>query len=194
MERERTFVATCGGAWRIWCARAWWPLPVRRGFPGRTVFSSPPPSPSGPPLEPQQPPPPPPQQQPHHPPLPQQPLHPSSRKTGCGGQKSSDMRAFALENDCPLALPSVFPQVRFFKQKLATGYSSHIDDFCPRGRIFSKEGGRGNVRPSALASGKEFSNSSGCVRLSSRTKLKCPDELANQPEPSRTNLFRNDAA
>ena len=34
--------------------------------------------------------------------------------------------------------------------------------------------------PSALASGKEFSNSSGRVRLSSRTKLKCSDELANQ--------------
>ena len=35
--------------------------------------------------------------------------------------------------------------------------------------------------PSALASGKEFSNSSGRVRMSSRTKLKCSDELANQP-------------
>lgn len=31
------------------------------------------------------------------------------------------------------------------------------------------------------AGGKEFSNSSGRVRLSSRTKLKCSDELANQP-------------
>ncbi|MEE0044964.1 MAG: hypothetical protein UF420_04055 [Ellagibacter isourolithinifaciens] len=28
---------------------------------------------------------------------------------------------------------------------------------------------------------KEFSNSSGRVRLSSRTKSKCSDELANQP-------------
>ncbi|WP_417296507.1 hypothetical protein, partial [Ellagibacter isourolithinifaciens] len=34
--------------------------------------------------------------------------------------------------------------------------------------------------PSALASGKEFSNSSGHVRMSSRTKPKCSDELANQ--------------
>ncbi|WP_418922708.1 hypothetical protein, partial [Ellagibacter isourolithinifaciens] len=36
--------------------------------------------------------------------------------------------------------------------------------------------------PSALASGKEFSNSSGHVRMSSRTKPKCSDELANQAE------------
>ena len=35
--------------------------------------------------------------------------------------------------------------------------------------------------PSALASGKEFSNSSGHVRMSSRTKPKCSDELTNQP-------------
>ena len=45
-----------------------------------------------------------------------------------------------------------------------------------------KERERGEELQTAVdgAGGKEFSNSSGRVRMSSRTKLKCSDELANQ--------------